>query len=285
MKCAERALTFECNGETLVGVLTEPASPATIGVVIIVGGPQYRAGSHRQFVNLSRQLANDGVAAMRFDYRGMGDSTGPPTSFEDVTSDLAAAIAALQTHCPEVGRIVLWGLCDGAAAALLYWHATLDPRVAGMVLLNPWVRSDDSIARAHIKHYYGQHLLDKQFWIKLLRGNINVIGAFRTFVGNLMLAATAGSRSPLTEPIGFQDRMAEGLQSFRGSVLLILSGRDLTAKEFLEYAQSTPRWAGFLERVDMVRHDLPEADHTFSSASWSREVETRTLRWLLQRFS
>ncbi len=285
MNYDEHALTLECQGDVLVAVLTVPERSHHVGVLIIVGGPQYRVGSHRQFLLLARALASNGIPTFRFDYRGMGDGHGKLRSFDDIGVDIAAAITAFQMHCPQVDRIVLWGLCDGASAALLYWHDTLDPRIAGMVLVNPWVRSDAGMAKTHIKYYYGQHLLDKQFWVKLLRGNVDVIGAFRTFVDNLMLAGTTGRRNPTPEAIDFQDRMAEGLRSFGGSVLLILSGRDLTAKEFLEYAQSTPRWARLLERVDMIRHDLPEADHTFSSASWSREVETRTLRWLQQRFS
>jgi uncharacterized protein len=281
----ERALNLECEGDELVGVLAMPERPLRVGVLIIVGGPQYRVGSHRQFVLLARALANEGIPTLRFDYRGMGDGHGELRSFDDIGPDIAAAIAAFQMHCPEVDRIVLWGLCDGASAAVLYSHATLDPRVPGMVLVNPWVRSHEGMAKTHIKHYYGQHLLEKEFWIKLFRGNVNVVGAFREFVGKLMLAGATVGRKPLAEPIYFQDRMAEGLRSFRGSVLLILSGRDLTAKEFLDYARSAPRWAGLLERADIARYDLPEADHTFSSASRSREVEACTLRWLQERFS
>jgi exosortase A-associated hydrolase 1 len=276
----ERALTFECEGEGLVGVLAVPERSRRVGVLIIVGGPQYRVGSHRQFLLLARALASHGTPALRFDHRGMGDSDGELRSFEDTVPDITAAIKAFQTHCPEVERIVLWGLCDGASAALLYWYSTLDSRVAGMTLLNPWVRSDAGWAKTHIKHYYSQRLLDKDFWSKLVRGEVNVVGAIRALVGNLMLAGTSGRRNLMTEAIDFQDRMAEGLRSFRGAVLLILSGRDLTAKEFLEYAQSAPRWAGLLDRGGVTRHDMPEADHTFSSASWSREVETRTLDWL-----
>ena len=285
MNYDEHALTLECQGDALVGVLAVPERTRHVGVLIIVGGPQYRVGSHRQFLLLARALAKEGIPTFRFDYRGMGDGGGELRSFEDIGPDIAAAIAAFQTRCPEVSRIVLWGLCDGASAVLLYWHASRDPRVAGMVLLNPWVRSDAGMAKTHLKYYYGQHLLDKEFWIRLLLGNLNVVVAFRTFVGNLMLAGTTGRRNPTAEAIDFQDRMAEGLRSFRGSVLLILSGRDLTAKEFLEYTQSNPHWAGLLERTDIVRHDLPEADHTFSLASWSREVEASTLHWLEQRFA
>ena len=50
----ETALTFACQGETLLGVLSEPPSPTDTCMLIVVGGPQYRAGSHRLFVQLAR---------------------------------------------------------------------------------------------------------------------------------------------------------------------------------------------------------------------------------------
>ena len=73
----ERFATFECGDDTCIGIVAsnaDVASRADIGVVIVVGGPQYRVGSHRQFVTLARALAASGVPALRFDYRGMGDS-------------------------------------------------------------------------------------------------------------------------------------------------------------------------------------------------------------------
>jgi exosortase A-associated hydrolase 1 len=281
----ERAITFACSGETLVGVLAEPASPATIGIIIIVGGPQYRAGSHRQFVHVSRQLAQGGVAALRFDYRGMGDSTGSPTPFDEVTPDIAAAIDTMRASCPSVKRIVLCGLCDAASAALIYWQATHDERVAGMVLLNPWVRSESSIARVQIKHYYGRRFLQKEFWAKLAVGRVDVGEAVRAIARNFMTARRKHAELGSTRAFTFQDRMADGLKTFDDHALLILSGRDLTAKEFLEYATSNPRWTGLLDRPGLLRHDLDDADHTFSSDHWRREVETLVFDWLRRSFS
>lgn len=281
----ERALTFECSGETLVGVLAEPASPAMIGIIIIVGGPQYRAGSHRQFVHLSRQLARAGVAAMRFDYRGMGDSTGSPTPFDEVTPDIAAAIDTMQASCPQVKRIILCGLCDGASAALIYWQETRDKRVAGMILLNPWVRSESSIARVRIKHYYGRRLFQKEFWAKLAVGSVDVGEAVRAIMRNWLSGRRRPAVTAQGSAVSFQDRMADGLRAFDGHALLILSGRDLTAREFLDYAMSNRRWAGLLNRAELIRHDLDDADHTFSLDGWRRKVEILTLDWLRRSFS
>ena len=141
------------------------------------------------------------------------------------------------------------------------------------------------MAKTYVKHYYGQRLLEGEFWVKLFRGEVNAFRAIRTFVDNLKLAGAAGSQGSITKAMDFQDRMAEGLRSFQHPVLLILSGRDLTAKEFLEHAQINPRWAGLLERTDIARHDLPESDHTFSTALWAKEVETCTLSWLQSSFA
>jgi pimeloyl-ACP methyl ester carboxylesterase len=155
----EQALLFECNRERLIAILHAGAASATRGIVIVVGGPQYRVGSHRQFVQLARDLAAAGTPVLRFDYRGMGDADGTHPGFEHIAPDITAAIALLQTRAPGVREIVLWGLCDAASAALMY--APGDARVTGLVLANPWVRTQTSEAQAYLRHYYGARVLSR----------------------------------------------------------------------------------------------------------------------------
>lgn len=155
MSYSETPQFIPCGGERMLGILALPAVPADIGIVLVVGGPQTRVGSHRQFVLLSRRLAASGYAVLRFDYRGMGDSSGEQRGFEQVDEDIGAALDALQVTAPSVRRFVLWGLCDAASAALLYWRRTRDRRIAGFCLANPWVRSAATLARTQVRHYYG----------------------------------------------------------------------------------------------------------------------------------
>ena len=131
----EEPAVFECEGCRLVGIVTQPASPIDIGVVIIVGGPQYRAGSHRQFTLLARYLADHHIASIRFDYRGMGDSEGQPQDFNEIGPDIQAAINTLLAWSGAIERIALWGLCDAATASASYTHK--DARVEQLILLNP----------------------------------------------------------------------------------------------------------------------------------------------------
>ncbi len=278
MNYVEEAVCFDAVGERLVGIVSRPQQPAGIGVVVIVGGPQYRVGSHRQFVLLARRLASQGIAVMRFDYRGMGDGAGPVVDFESCQEDVAAAIEALCAQCPAVERVVLWGLCDGASAALLFLAHPRALRVVGLCLLNPWVRSESSLARAQVKHYYGQRVLRLEFWAKLLGGRVDVVGAVGELSRKILQALRGGAVAHATP---FQSHMANALRSFRGHVLLVLSGRDLTAREFVEYTSADSNWVGLLDGTRLARHEVPQADHTFSSAPLRADVEELTLRWLV----
>jgi hypothetical protein len=78
----------------------------------------------------------------------------------------------------------------------------------------------------------------------------------------------------------FVTRMLEGLESFRGKVLLILSGDDLTAAEFKDTVRASRRWTRALDREVVVRRELPEANHTFSRAVWRDEVAACTEQWM-----
>lgn len=277
MSCREVPRSFDCAGESLIGIAALPEQPASTGIVIVVGGPQTRVGSHRQFVLLSRALAAAGYPTLRFDVRGMGDSSGAQRSFEAVTDDIRAAIDDLQASSPNVTEVVLWGLCDAASAALLYCEETRDPRIAGLCLLNPWVRSEATLAKTQVKHYYGQRLLQKEFWRKLLSGRLNVMRAVAEVFSKLGQAAR---KAPTTEGLGFQERMARGWQGFSGRILLILSGDDYTAKEFLEYTAGAASWRGLLDRPNISRVDIASADHTFSTQKWRETVQNACLDWL-----
>lgn len=277
----ESVLRIDCEGERLVGILAEPdGGPVSdIGVLIIVGGPQYRAGSHRQFTLLARHLAQHGHAALRFDYRGMGDSAGETRDFEAVGADLGAAIETLLRSRPALRRVALFGLCDGASAALLYLHDRPDPRVCGLVLLNPWIRSAAGLARVHVKHYYLQRLGQPEFWRKLLRGGVGrqALAALAANVRLLWQPASATAGRP-----GFQARMASAAAAFGRPMLLLLSENDFTAKEFADHAAQSAAWQGRVAQADCRRHQLAGADHTLSERDHLEAAHSLIVQWMTQ---
>jgi len=280
----ERALAFDCAGVRLYGILSQPqGAGASRGVLVVVGGPQYRAGSHRQFTLLARDLAQSGVPVLRFDYRGMGDSEGAIRPFDDVEDDLRAAIDAFMAAAPGLREVVLWGLCDAASAIGMY--AARDPRVTGLVLLNPWVRTEDGLARATLRHYYRARLRDPAFWKQLLRGGLDWRRSLASLLALLRKARgtpspTAAATATIAASASLPERMRAGLQGFRGRVLLVIAGADLTAREFCDLADADRAWKGVLAPPRVTRRQIDDADHTFSRRAWRDQVARWTGEWL-----
>lgn len=106
--------------ESLFGILHQPEQPAGSAVVLCHPFAEEKLWAHRVFVTFARRLAARGVAVLRFDYMGNGDSGG---SFS--ASSLATACADVKCAAGEVQRrtgadgVTLVGLRMGATIASL----------------------------------------------------------------------------------------------------------------------------------------------------------------------
>lgn len=275
MTAVEQVLLFPCAGDELVGVLSEPSAPLPAppetGVVILVGGPQYRVGSHRQFVLLARTLAKSGFPCLRFDRRGMGDSTGIARPFEQIDEDVRAAIDAMVHHVPSIRRVVLWGLCDAASAACLY--APSDERVAGLVLLNPWIRTEQTEAATRLRRYYLRRAFQVDFWRKAWTGRVR-LGSSAQGLANAMRSALG--RGGVTAGAPLAVRMAQSIAVRRTPYVLVLANDDLVAMEFVDHALDLDAWRA-IEDLGLRRVRVPGAGHTFASAGLRAAAEAATL--------
>ncbi|GGC96873.1 hydrolase 1, exosortase A system-associated [Undibacterium terreum] len=285
MKFTESALSFDSLANRLHGILSLPEQAGSSGVLVIVGGPQYRVGSHRQFTLLARHLAERGIPMMRFDYSGMGDSEGPQSTFDDIHDDVRTALDQFFAAVPGLREVALWGLCDGASASLFY--APQDERVTGLVLLNPWVRTEQGMAKAYLKHYYRDRLFQADLWKKIFSGRFSFSSAASSFAGLVSKLAARGKRTASIddEPqdADLPQRMIDGLAGFSGKVLIILAGKDLTAQEFSDLAASSGSLKKLLASPRVSRREIADADHTFSRRVWRDQVAEWTADWINTR--
>lgn len=279
-------IVFACGNDLLFGVLHRGKAGARRGVVIVVaGGPQYRAGAHRQFVTLARRLATLGYPVLRFDLRGMGDSSGTHLGFQHAAPDLRAAIDALLAHEPGLAEVVLFGECESASGILFY--AYRDPRVKGIALVNPWVRTEGIQAEVMLKHYYLRRLLEPDFWLKVRSGGFNPWKSLRDLVANVraylagrgLRKRTASGDDDITA-LPLPVKTAAGLRRFRGPVMILMSGHDYIAREFDEVIKSSEAWNGLLAEPRICRRDLVEADHTFSREAWKNQAAEWVCEWI-----
>ncbi len=134
----ERAVRFG-EDSALAGVLCAPNGGKTKSLVLFLNtGANYHIGSGRSFVHCARSLAAKGVATLRMDSLGIGDS-------DPVEQGARSALYREARHA-DVFRALDWacengfsdfylaGVCSGATQAFL--SAVGDSRIKGVVLGN-----------------------------------------------------------------------------------------------------------------------------------------------------
>lgn len=220
MKLEQRALRFHSRGNALIGIVDVPERPLVRGMLILADSSQYRAGSHRQFTLLSRLLAARGVAVIRFDRTGAGDSEGRAGG--EGIEDVGAAMKEFFFHVPEMKECVILAPGDAAAGAALY--AAGDGRITGLALLDPLLpQASSGVAGAPdakpALRYGPRSAADRLF---------RRAAAFRR------AASRAVGREPVREPgreapgphLGHHmpPALAQALAGFGGRVLLVCGG-------------------------------------------------------------
>jgi dipeptidyl aminopeptidase/acylaminoacyl peptidase len=219
------------------------------GVVFFHGFTGDRMESHWLFVKCSRALAETGIASLRFDFYGSGESEG---QFREVTlqgevSDASTAVEFLRRQPGiDTKRIGLLGLSMGGAIAaritervkaraLVLWAALARPAELRALA----ERTTKPIPGANGLREYSGHEVSSQFL-----DNIEKVDPLKT------------------------------IARFRRPTLIIHPEKD----EFLSLSHPEDYFqaAGAAIKEKVI---IPGADHTFTSVAWEREVIARTVGW------
>ncbi|MGH9445047.1 MAG: alpha/beta hydrolase [Terriglobia bacterium] len=238
----------------LRGMIHRPAGRAgrtgVPGAVLLHGFTGDRMESHWIFVKCSRALARAGIASLRFDFSGSGESEGT-FSEASLETEVADALAGIEFFRRQRGisreRIALIGLSLGGFIAATLAHRV---RAQALVLWSAPASLEElrSVAEQLSMPVKGQRDLVEYNAHRISRNFLNGIGTL--------------------DPL-------RGIASFQKPTLLIHAEKDETvsachARRYLDAAGAAVKEAVI----------VPGADHTFNSTAWEREAIERSVAWL-----
>lgn len=249
---SRRHVSFDCEGETLVGTLD--SGNASSGLLIVSGGNEIRSGTFGGQAALAARVAAEGFPVFRFDRRGVGDSSGQNLGYRESEADILAANAMFRELCPQVKRIVAYGNCDAASALALMYGNMCD----ALVLSNPWTFEDEDGADAlpppsAIRARYAEKLRNPKELLRLLRGEVNMAKLMRGLWG-------AVEKAP--EPTSLLQQIMDGLDGCTKPHTILIAEKDRTGQAFAVH------WDGY--NGDLFT--CPGASHAF--------VEPHAREWL-----
>lgn len=248
-------------GETIRGMLHRPVGAGPHPAVLFLHGlGGNRIEANRLFVRAARILAKQGIAALRIDFRGAGESDGEAEA-RSVSGHLSDALTAYHFLAEDAQldrhRLAVLGFSLGGAvaallagelagsdlpepAALVLWAAVADLKALVLPWLSPELRAQ---LEAGEPVPWGAELLGPAYYHDVL--HLEPVEAFRRY----------------------------------GGPVLVVHGE---ADETVPPAQAQA-WGRAREGVELAL--LPGAGHTFDSLAASRELLERTASWLVRQLT
>ncbi len=251
----ERPIVFYNKGQQVNGILHVPmgCNAPCPAVTFFHGFTGTKVEPHRIFVKTARELASIGFYALRFDFRGSGDSAG---DFSEMTiggeiSDAIKSIdvlTAMQGVDPE--RIGILGLSMGGCVAACV--SGQDDRVKSTVMWAPL--SDDPPDRRQEILERSKHTPTPE---EIAQSNANVVG--KAFYEEL----------PNISPSSI-------IQQFTGPLLVIHGSAD----DVVPVSHGKRYYELMRERDALTELEIiDEADHTFNTVGWEQAVVTKSVAW------
>jgi pimeloyl-ACP methyl ester carboxylesterase len=186
--------------EGLFGIMCEARTGRVRGPVFLIANTSAssRVGDSRLSVRIARDLARRGIASLRFDARGRGDSPAAPgevqsdTAFGRIYNPIATddTVAAAKWLARQgYGKIFAFGVCSGAYHALK--AALIEDAISGVITVNlPTFKRPADVAPDGLRQStrnsmagYAFSMFDPQKWKAILRGEKHVIRVLRFMLG------------------------------------------------------------------------------------------------------
>ena len=264
---SESDVSFSSGGQTVIGTLALPDTEGPAPVVLLLHG--FTGMRHElpvvgtedtMFSRAARWLGERGVASLRIDFRGSGDSDGAweDTTFSGQIADVSAALDYLEAlEGVDSGRASILGLSQGGLVGAA--AAGRDARVSNLVL---WSAVSNPVMSYGILLGYDN----------LLAGAMAGVEAMTI---ELPWGAETSLKGPFFEDVFLVDPVAE-IASYGGPLLVVNGARDTTVtpqphagQVFLDYHEGAEALV------------LLDGDHIFDVLAGATEVIDEALAYSL----
>ncbi|KAF3399984.1 Uncharacterized protein F1880_008402 [Penicillium rolfsii] len=135
---------YPSHGETIGGILYRPTNAKNPPGVVITGPYSYM--KEQAPLQYATRLADEGYAALIFDPRTVGESTGQPRRLENPkmkNEDMVAGLDYLSARGDiDASRLFLVGICQGGPESLDV--ASYDSRVKGVASVSGYYRDHET---------------------------------------------------------------------------------------------------------------------------------------------
>lgn len=219
----EEILWIDAGDQQLFAIHTSPPrDPLGIGIVLLSGGGWIPSTQrNRMYVELARRLAEVGYDVLRFDYRGVGESTGETRMFDLMTPhtpEVLAAVEALRSR--GVDGIGLVGTCYGGRMALHATGSVDDLRVMAIscIPVEDYPGASEGIL------WHGRQAMSRDVWRRLRKKWPKYVRVVRAKLGSVMRrsAQRVTGRSETNLPTYIR-QISDVLD--RGIPMLVMHGR------------------------------------------------------------
>jgi alpha/beta superfamily hydrolase len=255
--------------ERLAAVICAPAGDLEdLGVVLLAGGNYTRTHRNRMWVRAARELAERGVASIRFDYHGVGDSTGRVVLELEAPLDADASGAAdLLRRATGVSRLAFVSTCFGGRTAMAA-AAQREDVVSTTVFPLPILTPASAPARAPLRRRIRQRIKRSDLGARLLRNPR--VKRVRTQV--------AQRRETPAVVVSPRFRRDTGLTAKRGEVRFVIGETTKELPETRRLIEELRRHLTPEEHARIVLEVVPGTDiHRFQTFADQEVVISRTV--------
>lgn len=292
------------NGEMLRGILTIPENDdLNVMLILLPAGLKDRVGPHRLYVQVARMMASYGIAVLRLDAKGIGESDGELEGafngkhYRSIQNGLFVSdcLLAMNDIDERMGRrqFILGGLCGGAISAQLVAAKSATQtadRVLGVLswshvaVLDSEAPGTSSTTRSEVmsnSRSYVRKVLSPHAWQRIFRGESSFAAIFSNVTSMFSL---------LLEKMGFVR-----LHWANENPLFFSSFRQLQhadVQHLLIFGERDARWTAFKELVvdgflggalqgkGYKIEVIEDANHEFHLRDWSQQLMVASLQWV-----